>query len=220
MRGRGNSRGGVPAKPRERLHFDEDFDFESANALFNKEDLEKELREKLSLGESNDKAENGEGSDAGSENGESESFYDKDNFFDNISCEASDREKGKRTRPNWKEERKTNTETFGLNSTRDLRYYGRGGMRGRGGGMYRGGRGGPRGGGGWGPRGGSRGGGNWRGRNNNRDQRGEDRRGGRGGGRPQSDRADSAPTNSSAAEPAPQAAPAPAPAPPVVEAAA
>ena len=40
------------ARPKERLTFDEDFDFEVANAQFNKEDLEKELREKLSLGES------------------------------------------------------------------------------------------------------------------------------------------------------------------------
>lgn len=40
--------------------------------------------------------------------------YDKNkSFFDNISCEAVERSKGKTQRTNWREERKINSETFG-----------------------------------------------------------------------------------------------------------
>lgn len=55
--------------------------------------------------------------------------YDKTkSFFDNISCEAQTDRKGK-PRVDWRQERKLNSETFGVSSTR------RGGMgyRGRGG---------------------------------------------------------------------------------------
>lgn len=45
--------------------------------------------------------------------------YDKTkSFFDNISCEASiERNKGK-NRTDWRQERKLNSETFGISSTR------------------------------------------------------------------------------------------------------
>ena len=74
--------------------------------------------------------------------------YDKDDFFDSISCDASDKKSGLDNRLRGREERSLNTETFGataLNSQRRRRGRGggRGGYNGRGGG--RGGRGGGRG---------------------------------------------------------------------------
>lgn len=47
------------------------------------------------------------------------SAYDKTkSFFDNISCEAVERSKGKMPRTDWRQERKINTETFGFSSNR------------------------------------------------------------------------------------------------------
>lgn len=56
MRGRGNQGGGGRGRPsnrpqREPLKFDGEFDFESANAQFDKEQIEKEIKEKLTLSE-------------------------------------------------------------------------------------------------------------------------------------------------------------------------
>lgn len=59
--------------------------------------------------------------------------YDKTkSFFDNISCEAQTDRKGK-PRVDWRQERKLNSETFGVSSTRRG---GMGGYRGRGGHNY------------------------------------------------------------------------------------
>lgn len=76
------------------------------------------------------------------------SHYDKDDFFDSISCDTLDKKSGLDNRLRGREERSLNTETFGataLNSQRRRRGRGggRGGYNGRGGG--RGGRGGGRG---------------------------------------------------------------------------
>lgn len=104
-----------------------DFDFESHNQQFAKEVAEDE--------EAGD-----EPVDAGV------GTYEKDDFFDSISCDAIDKKSGVDNRLRGREERHLNTETFGavaLNSNR-RRGGGRGG-RGRGGG--RGGRGRGRGGG-------------------------------------------------------------------------
>ena len=90
--------------------------------------------------------------------------YDKDDFFDSISCDASDKQSGVDNRLRGREERQLNTETFGavaLNNNR-RRGYGRGGAGGRGGGR---GRGGPPG--GRGRSGGGRGRGGGRRSNNN-----------------------------------------------------
>jgi len=147
-----NHRGGGPR--REPLKFDGEFDFETANAQFDKDKIEKELK-KLTIGEceseSNNVVNGNKEEAAEEEDEEDEIFYDKSkSFFDNISCEATERAKGKDTRPNWREERKMNAETFGISST----YRRGGGYRGRGGrgfGNNRGFRGGGRG------RGGNRG---------------------------------------------------------------
>lgn len=76
--------------------------------------------------------------------------YEKDDFFDSISCDAIDRQAGIDNRLRGSVERSLNTETFGavaLNSTRNRRkrYSGRGGGRDGGGRQNGGGRGGGRG---------------------------------------------------------------------------
>ncbi|XP_065139744.1 LSM14A mRNA processing body assembly factor b isoform X1 [Paramisgurnus dabryanus] len=155
-RGRFNGRRDGPMK------FEKDFDFESANAQFNKEEIDREFQSKLKIkDEKSEKAEktlNGEEkTDSGVETQNSEGnadeddplgpncYYDKSkSFFDNISCDDSRKEKpgggyGRERRQTWAEERRMNAETFGI----PLRHgRGRGGFRGRGGGSgFRGGRG-------------------------------------------------------------------------------
>ena len=169
MRGRGRGRGGfrnqpgnAGAKPKNTLKFDNDYDFEQANTQF--EELRSQLaKTKIDSGADNEKKDDS-GNETGAGEGEPEEepeivHYDKSkSFFDNISCEAVERSKGRFQRTDWRTERKLNSETFGVASTR------RGGFRGRGyynrgmGGMYRGG--GGNGGSGFrgGYRGGSRGG--------------------------------------------------------------
>uniref|UniRef100_M3ZY42 LSM14A mRNA processing body assembly factor a n=1 Tax=Xiphophorus maculatus TaxID=8083 RepID=M3ZY42_XIPMA len=140
-RGRFNVRRDGPMK------FEKDFDFESANAQFNKEEIEKEFQSKLKLkDEKSEKALNGEDKgDSGVETQNSEGnnenerdplgpncYYDKSkSFFDNISCDDM-----RERRQTWAEERRMNAETFGIPLRR-----GRGGYRGRGGMGFRGGRG-------------------------------------------------------------------------------
>ena len=123
-----------------------DFDFESANAKFNKQDLVKEAIASASpIGENS--GANGIG---GESNGmdviipASTSYNKATSFFDNISSESKDREEsnGKRLGgKEWRgEEQKKNLETFGQGSV-DNGY--RGGFRGRGRGRGYRGRGGP-----------------------------------------------------------------------------
>ncbi|XP_052126312.1 protein LSM14 homolog B-B [Frankliniella occidentalis] len=134
------------------LKFEGDYDFEQANTQF------EELRSKLAKAKLDaDQAQikvNGEASsekkdDSGNETGveitepeeENDTFYDKaKSFFDNISCEAVERSKGRSQRTDWRVERKLNSETFGVASARRGAYRGRGYYRGgMGGGQYRGG---------------------------------------------------------------------------------
>lgn len=145
------------------MKFDQDFDFETANAQFNKEEIEKEFQSKLKLKDDKpdkpEKALNGdEKADSGVETQNSEGnaeeeepvvanvYYDKTkSFFDNISSDdtrkAAERSGGSGfpRRQTWAEERRMNSETFGI----PLRHNrGRGGFRGSRGGMgFRGGRG-------------------------------------------------------------------------------
>ncbi|XP_020286424.1 protein LSM14 homolog A-A isoform X2 [Pseudomyrmex gracilis] len=151
MRGRGGrGRGGFRAnqagntganKPKNTLKFDNDYDFEQANTEF--EELRSQLAKTKIDGTDNEKKDDS-GNETGAGEGEPEEepeivHYDKSkSFFDNISCEAVERSKGRFQRTDWRTERKLNSETFGVASTR------RGGFRGRGyynrgmGGMYRG----------------------------------------------------------------------------------
>ncbi|KAF6078548.1 LSM14A mRNA processing body assembly factor [Phyllostomus discolor] len=161
-RGRGGHRGGRGRFGIRRdgpMKFEKDFDFESANAQFNKEEIDREFHNKLKLKvedklEKQEKPVNGEDKgDSGVDTQNSEGnadeedplgpncYYDKTkSFFDNISCDDN-----RERRPTWAEERRLNAETFGI-PLRPNR--GRGGYRGRGGLGFRGsrGRGGGRGG--------------------------------------------------------------------------
>ncbi|XP_001641380.2 protein LSM14 homolog B [Nematostella vectensis] len=155
---RGGSRGPRHDASKE---FEGEYDFESANAKFKKEEIEEELQKKLRI---TDEVEV-EGEEVSPQSPTQPQYYNKStSFFDSISCEANDRDKNRKAHPSWQEERKLNTETFGVSGMRRGRggyrgRGGRGGYRGRGGGRgyYRGGRGGGRGGGGRGGRGGLRG---------------------------------------------------------------
>lgn len=155
-RGSGHARGGRPAAmeiPKS------DYDFESANAKFNKEDLIKEAIASGSppIGESEENAAT-ETADANTTSGVTPkrkdslstagAGYNKStSFFDNISSEAKDRETGNDGRAHARagrgEEFKKNVETFGQgNVDGGYRGRGRGGGYGRGrqyGGTYRGG---------------------------------------------------------------------------------
>ncbi|CAG5852251.1 LSM14A mRNA processing body assembly factor b [Menidia menidia] len=157
-RGRGNrSRGRVNVRRDGTMKFDEDFDFETANAQFHKDEIDKELQSKLKLKDDKpEKALNGEET-ADSEHPANEGtaeeeepvnnscYYDKSkSFFDNLSCDGSNKmgDGGfpKERRSTWAEERRMNAETFGI----PLRHgRGRGGFRGRGYMGPRGGRGRP-----------------------------------------------------------------------------
>ncbi|XP_010363483.2 protein LSM14 homolog B isoform X6 [Rhinopithecus roxellana] len=118
------------------IKFEGDFDFESANAQFNREELDKEFKKKLNF--KDDKAEKGDEKDLAVVTQSAEApaeedllgpncYYDKSkSFFDNISSEL----KTSSRRTTWAEERKLNTETFGV-SGRFLRgRSSRGGFRG------------------------------------------------------------------------------------------
>lgn len=149
-RGRGSGgRGGVfrtnqpgnnGTKPKNTLKFDNDYDFEQANTEF--EELRSRLaKTKIDAGTENEKKDDS-GNETGAGEGEPEEdsdviHYDKSkSFFDNISCEAVERSKGSQ-RTDWRTERKLNSETFGVSSTRRGGFRGRGGYYNRGG-MYRG----------------------------------------------------------------------------------
>ncbi|KAG5678572.1 hypothetical protein PVAND_008235 [Polypedilum vanderplanki] len=135
MQQNGQQRGN---KNQNTLKFDNEFDFEQANSKF--EELRSQFT-KLKVGTEENKQTpeqqvNGETEkkdDSGNETGadheaecEDVSGYDKNkSFFDNISCEAVERSKGKPHRPDWRQERKINSETFGYSTNR------RGNMRGR-----------------------------------------------------------------------------------------
>jgi len=151
-RGRGRR---YTSRSKDSITFEKDFDFEQSNAQFNKEDIAKELKDKLKIDGNNDKPKENfdknlmksdgncdeQREKTASKNNEDDEdlddtcYYDKSkSFFDNITCETTN-PKGERM--SWVEERKKNTETFG--STWNGGRGGRG-YRGRG---YRGRRGGP-----------------------------------------------------------------------------
>ncbi|ELR08814.1 hypothetical protein VC83_00749 [Pseudogymnoascus destructans] len=139
--GRGASRGrGGPRQEAPKVEVPkDDFDFESSNAKFNKQDLVKEAIAGTSPAESPIE-------DAATESNAATGSYNKSSsFFDDLSSESKDRAEGDSTgrRPGgreWRgEEQKKNFETFGQGSVDNGyrggfrgRGRGRGGMRGRG----------------------------------------------------------------------------------------
>ncbi|KAF8441227.1 Scd6-like Sm domain-containing protein [Terfezia claveryi] len=148
-RGRGGFRAGLQQFRRVEIPAG-DFDFESANAKFNKQDLIKEViasEDVPALIPMNVSTTNGattgaeeEAEGHGNASLQPDGFYSKKkSFFDNISCENKERaeaKEGERPRggAQWRgEETKKNIETFGQGSVDGgNRYQGRGGWRGRG----------------------------------------------------------------------------------------
>lgn len=153
-RGGRGGRGGVRGAPAPKTEVPAtDFDFEEANAKFNKQDLVKEVIAGSPLGE--------HAPSLSPEEAPATVYNKSTSFFDNISSEARDRAEatnggGRPGGREWRgEEQKKNVETFGQGSV-DNGY--RGGFRGRGRGRGRGFRGRGYGGNGGVPRGGYRGG--------------------------------------------------------------
>lgn len=157
-RGRGSRRSYNQNYDRNRIPVPQsDFDFESSNAKFNKEEIVKEVIKKTHPhDQKEEEIIDGHGEEEEEEDfliPPAESYYDRSkSFFDNISCETKERLEqqgpdGRRglsvteRRQKQSEERRLNLETFGQVSIDGGRY--RGGYRGRG---YRGNRGGYRGG--------------------------------------------------------------------------
>lgn len=156
-RGRGGFQPGRPsATKKEPLKFDSEYDFEQANDEF-KEMLSKFGKAVIAddsgegTGESADQVvelEEGEIPSGGegdsrkspgntSENGGAPAYDKTKSFFDDISCEAMERSKGRPNRPDWKAEKQLNRETFGATGFNRRNY--NQGYRGRGGGNYYGG---------------------------------------------------------------------------------
>ncbi|XP_069607299.1 protein LSM14 homolog B isoform X2 [Ranitomeya imitator] len=118
------------------IKFDGDFDFESANAQFNREELDKEFKDKLNFKDDKTDKEGDEKGDSGVETQNSDGnpeedplgpniYYDRTkSFFDNISSEMKSR------RTTWAEEKKLNTETFGVSGRFRRGRSFRGGFRG------------------------------------------------------------------------------------------
>ncbi|XP_031421845.1 protein LSM14 homolog B [Clupea harengus] len=138
-RNRGRGKMNASSSKPTTLQFETDFDFETANAQFSKDDIGKEIQEKLNVKEMKNDGDE-EKTDAKEEDAETKSgdgtvegdplgpncYYNKAKcFFDNISSEMKSR------RTTWAEERKRNVETFGVPG-RYLRGRGmRGGYRGQ-----------------------------------------------------------------------------------------
>lgn len=133
-RGRGRGRGGARTTAQKVDVPATDFDFESSNAKFNKQDLVKEAIAGSPL------AENGPSSSPTEPETLAPGYNKTKSFFDDISSESKERAEGGGGRPGgreWRgEEQKKNVETFGQGSV-DNGF--RGGFRGRGRGRgYRG----------------------------------------------------------------------------------
>jgi protein LSM14 len=124
--------------------FEDPFDFEKSN-----EEM-KNAMEKLKLEEQEKTAtDNRIDTEDSTEETKKEDpviYYDKDKFFDNISCEALERAQRREPRQDWFDERKLNSETFGVPLRQSNNYrnnyrgrYGRGdyGSGRGGGGFYR-----------------------------------------------------------------------------------
>uniref|UniRef100_A0A2K6ED39 FFD box profile domain-containing protein n=1 Tax=Macaca nemestrina TaxID=9545 RepID=A0A2K6ED39_MACNE len=150
-RGRGGRQGGRGRFGIRRdgpMKLEKDFDFESRNAQFNKEEIGREFHNKLKEDklEKREKRGNGEDKgDSGVDTQNSDGHADEEDppgrkcyynqtksFFDNISCDDN-----REQRPTWAEGR-LNAETFGIPLCPNR---GRGGYRGRGGLGFCGGRG-------------------------------------------------------------------------------
>lgn len=118
--------------PKDKLKFENDYDYVKANEQFEKtlntisEDMKDKVvieAEKLEADGENTEEKPIEEKESKSE--EEPAFYNKKaSFFDEISCEALEKAEGKYNRPNWRKERQTNQETFGPYAVRNQSQYG------------------------------------------------------------------------------------------------
>merc|ERR1712241_322146 len=139
-RGRGGGRGGFqPGRPtggkKETLKFEGEYDFDKANEEFKEvlEKLQKSSLESKSNGETAEPETNNEIEEGEIEikDEQDEEYYDKKkSFFDSISCEATEKAKGRSSKPDWRAEKKLNRETFGVSGNNRRGYYRRGGQNG------------------------------------------------------------------------------------------
>ncbi|XP_017264966.1 protein LSM14 homolog B isoform X2 [Kryptolebias marmoratus] len=111
-RTRGRGQPMVPKVSSPILKFESDFDFDSSNAQFMKEELEREVQEKLNIKDENyevDKSKEKIHSTSEDDDLGPKCYYNKaKSFFDNFSSD------GLSFRLTWAEERKRNLETFGV----------------------------------------------------------------------------------------------------------
>jgi len=106
----------------------EEFDFETANAEFEK--LTKDV-EDLKISGGGDGKKDGEAQDTKEDSEPVETYNKSKSFFDSISCEAIERQKGNVNRIDRRQERKLNQETFGVSGFFPRNWRGgRGGGRG------------------------------------------------------------------------------------------
>nr|XP_046252655.1 protein LSM14 homolog B isoform X2 [Scatophagus argus] len=111
-RNRGRGQLMVPKVPPATLKFDTDFDFDLSNAQFIKEELEREVQDKMNTRDGSyevkEKAKKELHTTGEDDHFGPKWYYDKaKSFFDNISSD-------KKFRLTWAEERKRNLETFGV----------------------------------------------------------------------------------------------------------
>jgi len=109
--------------PKEKLKFDNDYDFEKANEQF-KEKLDVVVDEFDKVGLTDEIEESNSTDENDDEKDLAETCYDKkSSFFDTISCEALEKAEGRTNRPDWRKERQTNNETFGSSNVRSHAYH-------------------------------------------------------------------------------------------------
>ncbi|GAA6216447.1 protein LSM14 homolog B [Lates japonicus] len=98
----------VAHAPSATLKFDTDFDFDSSNAQFIKEELEREGQDRMNVKDGNHEVKEDLHSTTEDDHFGPKCYYDKaKSFFDNISSDN-------KFRLTWAEERKRNLETFGV----------------------------------------------------------------------------------------------------------
>jgi protein LSM14 len=146
--GRGAFRGAPGGQPTKKIEIPkDDYDFESANAKFNKEDMAKEVSGSPlaeTAGEDANRVEaTATNGDSRKDSLASAQVYNKtSSFFDNISSESKDRQEAQEERVNGRqmrsEEYKKNLDTFGQGNVDGGGYRGRGRGRGFRGGFNRG----------------------------------------------------------------------------------
>merc|ERR1712014_359769 len=101
-------------------------EFKEVLEKLQKSSLESKPNGETEIDEAKNEVEEGEIENNCDEN--SEVYYDKKkSFFDSISCEATEKAKGRSNKPDWRAEKKLNRETFGVSGNNRRGYYRRGG---------------------------------------------------------------------------------------------